>query len=135
MQETKSVGELSHLSFAIKPLEYLSIDTTGGLGGYHSAKKYAHRSSNQICLDSYLKKSIDFVNLIYQVREYAFPKKVLADRCTGISSLLFNKYLGKHNINLILPTVYCPSSKGLVERVITTLTTVNRVWAPKEELG
>lgn len=120
------MGELSHLPFAKTPLEYLSIDTVGGLGGYKSQKCYLHLAIDHLtrfvwALPSKTQTAIDFINLIDRVKQCKSPENILADKYAGIKSRGFMSYCRKSNINLIFTATDCPQSNGLVERVGQTI--------------
>jgi len=71
----------------------------------------------------------NFINLIKQITKK--PKKVLADRYTGIKSKEFIHYLEKQQIDYTYTMSDCPQSNSLVKRVNQTL--INRLRCKRNE--
>ena len=126
----KEPGQLSQLGPAKHPFDLISIDTVGGFSGYNSKKQFLHLAIDHFtrftwALCSKTQSSINFINLIKIISKTQTPKKILADRYTGIKSKEFIHFLEKQNIEYVFTTTDCPQSNGMVERLNQTL--VNRL--------
>jgi len=90
----KEPGQLSILGPAQQPFDLISIDTIGGFSGYNSKKQYLHLALDHFtrftwALCSRAQRSINFLYLIKIICKTQIPKRILADRYTGIKSKEF----------------------------------------------
>ena len=90
----KEPGQLSILGPAQQLFDLISIDTIGGFSGYNSKKQYLHLTIDHFtrftwALCSRAQRSINFLYLIKIICKTQIPKRILADRYTGIKSKEF----------------------------------------------
>ena len=119
-------GELLHLPFAQKPLEWVSIDTIGGLGQYNSTYKYLHVAIDHLTRYIWIKVSKtqvahDFIQLVLFVSRFGNIKNIFADQYPSIKSKEFRTFLEINDINITFSPPDTPHSNGLVERANKTL--------------
>ena len=122
----RPVGELSHVAFATKPLEWISIDTLGTFKDYGSKKKYAHLAIDHLTrflwfYPSETRIAKDFITLIRQIMSISKPKNILADKYASITSTAFKQFLNEQEIQITYITTDSPHSNGLIERANQTL--------------
>jgi transposase InsO family protein len=129
----KSLGQLSRIGPATKPLEIVSIDTVGGFSNFGSKnRKYLHIAVDSfsryvwtLCSNTQEEKDFEKLINIVQTQTNSKVELVVADLYSAINSKGFKKFLKDNNSEYLFTTPDAAQSNGLVERVNQTL--VNRI--------
>lgn len=122
----ESLGFLSKLGPAQKPLEVVSIDTVGGLH-CNSTKSYLHIAIDNFTRYVWVYASStqtvkDFEKLINLITEDAGkPEIILCDMYSALKSNRFEKFLTDRDIKLVLTPPNAAQANGMVERVNQSL--------------
>ena len=126
----RPITDISHIPFARQPLEWISIDTIGGLNNYNSQKRYAHIAIDHLTRyiwveHSKTQKAEDFITLIHKVNNDSIHKhkivNILSDKYPAINSKKFLSFLSDQSINILFTCPDYPPSNGLIERANQTI--------------
>lgn len=122
----KRFGLLQSLPPAKLPFELMSLDTIGGLGYYHSTKKYLHcitdHSTRYVWTFASTNATTDtYVNCLKQIFQIAKPKKLLSDRNAAFTSTKFKHFLKNNGVTQLLTSSHRPQCNGKQERVGATI--------------
>lgn len=122
----KRFGLLQSLPPAKQPFDLMSLDTIGGLGYYHSTKKYLHcvtdHSTRYVWTFASTNATTDtYINCLKQIFQMNKPKKILSDRNAAFTSSKFKHFLRKNGVTQLLTSSHRPQSNGKQERVGATI--------------
>jgi hypothetical protein len=107
-------------------LEYVIIDSIGGLGMNSNDKKYAHVAIDHLSrhvwhTTSKTQDANDFVRLVQMILAIGAPRVIRTDQYPALRSKVFRNFCNSNNILLEHAGTGSHESVGIVERVNSTL--------------